>query len=167
MLADGYVTYSSRRFKTNIQTLPDALSTVEKLRGVSYTLKATSKHEIGVIAEEVGAVVPQVVEYEDNGKDAKGVEYARLTALLIEATKQQQADIASALREIKSLRETDTLRETRTQREIKSEQATIRKQAATIAALKSDIRDGAENLKQVKQQLASHQSPAPTPIAAR
>ena len=92
----------------------------------------------------------------------KSVDYARLTALLIEATKQQQAEIASALREIKSLRETDTLRETRTQREIKSQQATIRKQAATIAALKSDIRDGAENLKQVKQQLASHQS-APTP----
>ena len=63
-VADDWSTYSSRRFKTDIQTLPDALDKVERLRGVSYTLKANGKHEIGVIAEEVGAVVPEVVTYE-------------------------------------------------------------------------------------------------------
>jgi hypothetical protein len=50
------------------------------------------KHEIGVIAKEVGAVVPEVVSYEENGKDARGVDYSRLTALLIEALKQQQRE---------------------------------------------------------------------------
>jgi len=90
-LADGWDTYSSRRWKTNIQTLPDALAKVEQLRGVSYDLKGSGKHEIGVIAEEVGAVVPEVVSWEDNGKDARGVDYSRLVALLIEATKEQQA----------------------------------------------------------------------------
>ena len=92
-IADGWDTYSSRRWKTNIQTLPDALAKVERLRGVSYDLKGNGKHEIGVIAEEVGAVVPEVVTWEKNGKDAEGVDYSRLTALLIEATKQQQANI--------------------------------------------------------------------------
>jgi hypothetical protein len=43
-----------------------------------------------VIAEEGGAVVPEVVGWEKNGKDARGVDYGRLTALLIEATKEQQ-----------------------------------------------------------------------------
>ena len=62
-VADDWSTYSSRRFKTDIQTLPDALDKVERLRGVSYTLKANGKHEIGVIAEEVGAVVPEVVTW--------------------------------------------------------------------------------------------------------
>jgi len=90
-IADGWATYSSRRWKTNIQTLHGALEKVERLRGVSYELKANGQHEVGVIAEEVGAVVPELVTYEANGKDARGVDYSRLTALLIEATKEQQA----------------------------------------------------------------------------
>ena len=90
-ISDGWETFSSRRWKTNIQQLQDALAKVEQLRGVSYEVKATGKHEVGVIAEEVGAVLPEVVSYEDNGKDARGVDYSRLTALLIEATKEQQA----------------------------------------------------------------------------
>jgi len=49
------------------------------LRGVSYDLKDSGTHQIGVIAEEVGAVVPEVVTWERNGKDAQGVDYGRLT----------------------------------------------------------------------------------------
>ncbi|MGA9643159.1 MAG: DNRLRE domain-containing protein [Terriglobales bacterium] len=103
-LADGWTTYSSRRWKTNIQTLPDALAKVEKLRGVSYDLKENGQHEIGVIAEEVGAIVPEVVTFEDNGKDARGVDYSRLTALLIEAVKTQQKQIAHQRNAITVLR---------------------------------------------------------------
>jgi len=90
-LADGWATYSSRRWKTNIETLHGALGKVEQLRGVTYKLEANGKHEVGVIAEEVGAVVPEVVTWDQNGKDARSVDYGRLTALLIEATKEQQA----------------------------------------------------------------------------
>lgn len=99
-IADGWATYSSRRWKTNIQTLNDALAKVEMLRGVSYDLKDSGKHEVGVIAEEVGAVVPEVVTFEANGKDARGVDYSRLTALLIEAVKQQQKEIAAQTAQI-------------------------------------------------------------------
>src|ERR1700733_8883419 len=90
-VSDGWETFSSRRWKTNIQTLQDALGKVEQLRGVSYDLKANGKHEVGVIAEEIGAVVPEVVTWDQNGKDAQSVDYSRLSALLIEATKEQQA----------------------------------------------------------------------------
>ncbi len=89
-IADSWDTYSSRKFKTNIQTLDGALAKVEQLRGVSYDLKASGKHEVGVIAEEVGEVVPEVVSWDKSGTDAQGVDYGRLTALLIEATKEQQ-----------------------------------------------------------------------------
>ena len=99
-VSDSWETYSSRRWKTNIQTLPDALSKVEHLRGVSYELKDSGKHEIGVIAEEVGQVVPEIVSYEKNGKDAAGVDYSRLTALLIEAVKQQQREVSSLRRQL-------------------------------------------------------------------
>ncbi len=104
-VSDGWETFSSRRWKTNIQTLRGALGKVEQLRGVSYDLKANGKHEVGVIAEEVGAVVPEVVTWDGNGKDAQSVDYSRLTALLIEATKEQQRQIqsqAAVIRELKS-----------------------------------------------------------------
>ena len=102
-IADGWDTYSSRRWKTNIQTLQGALDKVERLRGVSYDAKADGQHNIGLIAEEVGEVVPEVVAYESNGKDAKSVDYARLTALLIEAVKEQQAQIQTLKSEIERL----------------------------------------------------------------
>jgi hypothetical protein len=100
--ADSWSTYSSRRWKTNIQTLPNALAKVEQMRGVSYDLQGSGKHEIGVIAEEVGQVVPEVVSFEANGKDAQGVDYSRLTAVLIEAVKEQQRQIQEQSRQIRT-----------------------------------------------------------------
>ena len=94
---------SSRRWKANIQTLEGALEKVESLRGVSFDWKASGKHDIGLIAEEVGAVVPEVVAYEENGQDAIGVDYARLTALLIEAVKEQQTQIQQLHSEMEEL----------------------------------------------------------------
>ncbi len=84
---------SSRRWKTNVQPLQGALEKVERLRGVSYQRVTDGRHDIGLIAEEVGAVVPEIVSYEGNGEDAKSLAYARLTALLVEAMKEQQAQI--------------------------------------------------------------------------
>ena len=102
-ISDGWSVYSSRRWKTNIHTLEGALEKVEQLRGVSYDLQANGKHEVGVIAEEVGAVVPEVVTWDKNGKDAQSVDYSRLTALLIEAAKEQQALIREQQEQIARL----------------------------------------------------------------
>jgi hypothetical protein len=102
-IADAWPTYSSRRWKTNIRTINDALEKVRKLRGVYYDRKATGQHEIGLIAEEVGEVIPEVVDYEANGKDATSVDYARLVAVLIEAVKEQQKEIAALQATVKSL----------------------------------------------------------------
>jgi hypothetical protein len=92
-IANAWNTYSSRRWKTNIKTLNNALQTVEKLRGVSYDEESSGKHNIGLIAEEVGKVIPEVVTYEPNGKDATSIDYSRLVAVLIEAVKEQQKQI--------------------------------------------------------------------------
>jgi len=128
-LSDGWSTYSSRRWKTNIHTLHGALSKVEHLRGVSYDRKDSGRHEIGVIAEEVGQVVPEVVSYEKNGNDAAGVDYSRLTALLIEATKEQQALIRKQ------------------QQEIRAQQAQMKTQQAQIAQLRSMVKTIQASLK--------------------
>jgi hypothetical protein len=102
-VSDSWETYSSRRWKKNIRTLSGALDEVSRLRGVSYDLKDSGKHEIGVIAEEVGQILPELVSYEAHGKYAKGVDYSRLTAVLIEAVKQQQGDILRAQKELDKL----------------------------------------------------------------
>jgi AmiR/NasT family two-component response regulator len=54
----------------------------------------------------VGKVVPEVVTYEENGKDARGVDYSRLTAILIEAVKQQQREIRDLKSELRATRQT-------------------------------------------------------------
>jgi hypothetical protein len=98
-IGDGWHTYSSQLFKTNVHTLTGALLKVEKLRGVSYDLKANGKHEIGVIAEEVSTVVPEVVARDKNG-NADALDYGRLTPLLIEAIKEQQKLIREQQKQI-------------------------------------------------------------------
>lgn len=92
-IADAWTTYSSRRWKTDIRPLAAALDTVRRLQGVSYRAKGSARQEIGLIAEEVEAVVPEVVSYEADGRDVAGLDYARLVAVLIEAVKEQQRQI--------------------------------------------------------------------------
>jgi hypothetical protein len=101
--ANAWVTYSSRRWKTNITPITSAVEKVQRLHGVYYDWKANGKHDIGLIAEEVGKVIPEVVQYETNGKDATSVDYARLVALLIEAVKEQQKEITALQATVKSL----------------------------------------------------------------
>ena len=91
--ANRWDTYSSGRWKTNIRPIPDALQKVQRLRGVYFDWKQDGKHDIGLIAEEVAEVVPEVVGYEANGKDVAALSYGRLVSLLIEAVKGQQRKI--------------------------------------------------------------------------
>jgi len=94
---------SSRRWKENIQPLRGALEKVIHLRGVSYDRRADGKHDIGLIAEEVGEVVPEVVLWEDTGQ-AQSLNYGRLTALLVEAVKEQQAQIRALQEELAAMK---------------------------------------------------------------
>jgi len=84
---------SSRRWKENIAAIEDALVKIQQLRGVTFDWKSNGVHDIGLIAEEVGVVIPEIVDYEENGVDAISVNYARLVALLIEGMKEQQKQI--------------------------------------------------------------------------
>ncbi len=106
VLADDFLTASSIRWKTNVQPIEGALEKVQGLRGVSYDWKETGEHEFGLIAEEVGSVIPEAVAYEANGQDAKGVDYSQLVPFLIEAIKEQQSRIA-ALEEAMGVETTD------------------------------------------------------------
>jgi len=104
-IADGWNVYSSRRWKTDIHPLEGALEKVEQLQGVSYERRADGMREIGVVAEDVDKVVPEVVSHDPTTHEAQGVDYSRLAALLIEAVKSQQAEIQTQQSEIRQLKE--------------------------------------------------------------
>jgi len=101
LTAVGNVTaYSDARLKTNVNTINDALSIVGKLRGVSFDWKETGKRSIGVIAQEVEQVIPEVVlntveTDPTTGKttEVKSVDYGKIVGVLINAINELKAEI--------------------------------------------------------------------------
>jgi hypothetical protein len=93
--------YSDGRKKDNVVAIKNALDGVLKLRGVTYTWNdkkesdiGYGKTEIGVIAQEVEKVFPEVVKYMED-VDVYSVAYGNITAILIEAIKEQHSIITS------------------------------------------------------------------------
>jgi len=87
--ATGDITaFSDERLKANIETIPDALEKVKALRGVTFD--KDGKRGLGVIAQEVEKILPEVVI---DGKEYKSVAYGNIVGVLIEAMKEQQEQI--------------------------------------------------------------------------
>jgi hypothetical protein len=95
-----YYTSSSLTLKDNVRTYENALDTVNRLRGVSFDWKDSGKPSVGLIAEEVEKVVPEVVAY--NNGAAAGVNYASLVGVLVEAVKEQQAQHKAEIDSLKA-----------------------------------------------------------------
>jgi|TARA_R110000824_G_scaffold234462_10_gene423021 hypothetical protein len=87
--ANAYVTYSSQRYKGEIKNIPDPINLLNKLNGVTYEWNDSKRTDIGFIAEDVGKVIPCIVDYEENGVDAIAMDYSRINAVLVEAVKEQ------------------------------------------------------------------------------
>jgi len=109
IVAYSTVTNSDRRLKTDISTIESASEKVSKLRGVEYTWdygKLKGKRDIGLIAQEVEEVIPEVVTDGEllDGTEAKRVDYGKLVGLLIEANKEQQTQIQSLIKEVEELK---------------------------------------------------------------
>ena len=103
---ENIVAYSDRRAKENIQTIDSALDKVLQLRGVYYNRidDTSKKRQVGVIAQEVEEILPEVVTYCDVN-DEYGVAYGNLSGILIEAVKEQNRIIEKQSEEIKELKE--------------------------------------------------------------
>jgi hypothetical protein len=95
------IAYSDARIKTNIQTIDNALEKVISMRGVTYnrTDVEDKSEKVGVIAQEIEQVLPQVVTKDDTGM--LGVSYGNITAVLIEAIKEQQLKIEALENQIR------------------------------------------------------------------
>lgn len=105
--SDGTLTTATSdiRLKENVKTLKDGLDKVMQLRGVSFTWKSEPEAgtRIGLIAQELEEVIPELV-FTNPTDGYKGVNYAELTAVLIEAIKEQQKQINDLKKEIKILK---------------------------------------------------------------
>ena len=93
---------SDRRLKQNIKPLAGALSKLDQLRGISFEwnrLSTSIGHKegekaIGMIAQEVQKVYPQLVVATKNGKqEYLSIDYGKFTAVLLQAIKEQQKEI--------------------------------------------------------------------------
>lgn len=86
---------SDRKYKDNIVNITNPLDKVSRINGVSFDWNnqqsAFSGHDIGVIAQEVEAVLPEIVATREDG--SKAVKYDRIVALLIECVKELKCEI--------------------------------------------------------------------------
>jgi len=92
--ASGNITaYSDESLKDNIKQIEGAVEKVCALRGVEFDRNDLEEnpHQIGVIAQEVEKIIPEVVLTHEDG--IKSVAYGSLVGLLIEAVKEQQEQI--------------------------------------------------------------------------
>jgi len=89
--ATAYLTYSSIRYKENIQPIEKPLEKLENLRGVTFDWKDSGKRDIGFIVEEVIEELPEVIGY-DNGTPSS-MDYAKMTSFLLQCVKEQQAEL--------------------------------------------------------------------------
>ena len=116
--------FSDKRLKKDITKIDNALGKLKKINGVYFYFKNKNdkdlpkgfegglpqEHQVGVIAQEVEKVLPEVVSTDEKG--IKSVDYSKLTALLIEGMKEQQIQIEELKEQIKTQgEEIDKLRE--------------------------------------------------------
>jgi hypothetical protein len=111
VLANNVAVPSSGRFKDHVVPMDDALTSILKLEGVRFDWKPEwaaqrpgREHDIGFVAEDVAKIFPEVV-FRDEAGNVTGMDYSRLTAVAVQAIKQQQAQRLKDRAEIDDLKE--------------------------------------------------------------
>jgi len=106
--ADGDIIafYSSdRNLKDNLTPISDPIIKLSQINGYEFDWNDSQSrytgHDVGVVAQEIEQVLPELVTTRDDGY--KAVKYEKLTALLIEVTKSQQAQIDELKRQVEQL----------------------------------------------------------------
>ena len=107
--ANAYMTYSSQRFKKDVEVIDNPIKTIQNLRGVTFTWKKNDQKDYGFIAEEVGKELPIIVEWDDKNSEnlpqAMSMDYTRIIPILLEGIKSQQNQIDNLKDEIKCLKQ--------------------------------------------------------------
>ena len=91
---------SSLRYKTNIHPFIGGLSVLNRLHPITFDWKQGGMHDLGFGAEDIAAVEPLLVTRNDQG-EVEGVKYDRISAVLVNAVKEQQQQITEQQEQIK------------------------------------------------------------------
>lgn len=83
---------SSLRYKSNVESYLGGLNVVRRLRPIKFNWKEGGMSDVGFAAEEVNKVEPRLTIFNPNG-EIQGVKYGQVTAVLVNAVKEQQAQI--------------------------------------------------------------------------
>jgi hypothetical protein len=105
VVAFSTVVASDKSLKDNIKTIHKGLDIVNKLRGVEFDWnygKKEGQHDIGVVAQEVEKVIPEIVYSKKllDDKEIKTVDYEKITAVLIEAVKELSQEVTELKKQI-------------------------------------------------------------------
>jgi len=95
---------SDLRLKENIKPIKNPIESLQKINGVTYNMIDSKEKELGVIAQDVQKVLPEIVNVIDEEKEYLGVDYTQLVPVLIEAVKEQQLQIEKQQQEIDELK---------------------------------------------------------------
>ena len=115
-VANAWNTFSDRRWKTNLRNVEDPLRKIAAITGYYYNWidRSDTTTQFGVIAQDVETVLPEIVTTDASGY--KSVDYSKLTALLIEGMKAQQAMIDDLTAQVKGYETlNDTVKELQAQ----------------------------------------------------
>lgn len=92
---------SDARTKRNIAPIANALQIVNQLNGYYYNWNTSDEKQVGLIAQEVENVLPELVSHSESG--TKFLNYDGLTPVLVEAIKEQQQLLKLQAAQIKEL----------------------------------------------------------------
>jgi hypothetical protein len=90
---------SSLRFKTNVQPFTSGLNLVNRLQPITFDWTTNGRNDLGLGAEDVAKIEPLLVTYNNDGS-VEGVKYDRIGVVLLNAVKEQQAEIERQQRQI-------------------------------------------------------------------
>ena len=94
--------------KDNIRPIESAIFKVKQIRGVTFDwneksnkLQQEKGHDVGLIAQEVEKVLPEIIQIREDG--IKAIQYEKVVPLLVEAIKEQQVTIENLIKRIELL----------------------------------------------------------------
>ncbi len=99
---------SDIRLKDNIEPIENALAKVLRIEGVTYTRKdlpTNERRHMGVVADDLLQIVPELVYVPENDEEMKSVSYSNMVALLVEAIKEQQTQAEELKQQIEKLKQ--------------------------------------------------------------
>lgn len=108
-IANAWLTYSDATKKTNLMPIPHVLSKIQQINGYYYYWNTgmDTTRQIGFLAQEIEKVFPEITVHgvNDKGEDYYGVDYSKMTPVLVEALKELLQRIEHLEKEIENLKE--------------------------------------------------------------